>query len=588
MASTVLYPAIINSTMPAFVVLPNTENSCRIYFSLSKFNSTTDFTSVQVSLKKQSTGENVVNTSDGGGLYRATGIILDVPFTATMNENEYFIELSDDNLKTVRGAYHGWLPGELYQIQLRLSEVDYGGASMGQAAWLNANANHFSEWSTICILKAISEPYITSSSLKNGNTPFDSRTAGSTRYSLKSSNLYMMYNRTTEDKEDLYSYKIYLYDDNDELLEESEIQYVNQYVNNNELKYIIKYDLQNNTNYRISLEISTRNDYSELININIRAEISTANPTPLKLYTVENYDEHLAGSSEALEAEDGMVLIYITKDPDASYASVAPAGNYVLRRSSSKENFTVWDEIATLTFIGQTVSSFYQDLTIESGVFYKYAIQKIINSNERGEMKKTINPSIREFEYSYLLGENGQQLRLMFDNNMNSFSFNFDEGIQKTLGIYPVAQRVGAASYRSFPINGLISFNMDENHMFLTKKDIYKYQEVVNLYEARESTASYQQYNFTYERDFRNKVLEFLQNNKRKLFKSPTEGNILVRITGVSCSPNQQLSRMIYSFSSTGTEVDEASTENLNKFKITGKSIDTIDNSEGHASHSAL
>ena len=45
------------------------------------------------------------------------------------------------------------------------------------------------------------------------------------------------------------------------------------------------------------------------------------------------------------------------------------------------------------------------------------------------------------------------------------------------------------------------------------------------------------------------------------MFKSPTEGNILIRVTNVSCSPNQQLSRMIYSFSATGTQIAETTVE---------------------------
>ena len=599
MASTVLYPAIVNSTMPAFDVLPVGDirrlngNYCRIYFSLSKFNSTSDFSSVQVSIRKQSTGENVVNTQDNSEnhLYRATGIILDFNYSVSdLNENEYYIDIYDENLKTTLGNYSGWLPGDLYQVQLRLSEVNYQGSELGQAAWLNEHANDFSEWSTICIVKAISEHYITSSSLKINGTPYDSsdESSLSATYSLKSSELYMIHNRTTDDKEDLYLYKISLYDNNNELLEESEVLYSNQYQNNDEIKYVIKYDLQNNTNYILKVYYGTRNDFTKELTIYILAEIDNSELTPLKIYNVENDNGYLTGSSESLESEDGMVLLYITKDPDSTYSSASVAGDYVLRRASSKENFTIWEDIYEITVIGTTVSKYYQDLTIESGVFYKYAIQKKISAEERGELKKTTNPSIREFDYSYLLGENGQQLRLMFDNTMNSFSFNIDEAVQKTFGNFPVVQRTGAATYRTFPINGLISFNMDENKMFLTKMDIYKYQTIIDLYEARESTCSSQQYNFTYERDFRMKVLSFLQDGKRKLFKSPTEGNVMVRVTGVSCTPNQQLSRLIYSFSSTGTEVGEATTENLTKFKIMGKLIDDVETTQGHTTHAPL
>jgi len=41
------------------------------------------------------------------------------------------------------------------------------------------------------------------------------------------------------------------------------------------------------------------------------------------------------------------------------------------------------------------------------------------------------------------------------------------------------------------------------------------------------------------ERKFREKVEEFLNDGKPKLYKSPTEGNIIVGITNVSMTPNQ-------------------------------------------------
>ena len=588
MASTVLYPAIINSTMPAFVVLPDPEeNSCRVFFSLSKFNASTDFTSVQVSIKKQSTGENVVNITDDtvNHLYRATGIILDVtPHKVLSEENLYYIDLADGNLKTIDGDYSGWIPGTLYQIQLRLSEVNYQGSELGQAAWLNENANHFSEWSTICILKAISEPYITSQSLIKSTLPFDSRTNSGT-YTISSADLYMKYNRTVADKEDLYSYKVTLLSNSNVILEESDVLYTNNYVNNDELKYTIKYDLQDNVNYKIKIEYETRNEYTEIININVLADFDIVAQTTLDIFTVENDNGHLGYSSEYLESEDGRVIVLIYGTESATGA----AGNYILRRSSSKDNFSTWEDIDTFTFLGTTVNFEYSDFTIESGIFYKYGIQLIDSQNRRGSLKTTPNPIIREFVYSFILGQNGKQLRLMFNNDMNSFNINLDEGVQKTLGMFPYISRSGAAKYKSFPLNGLISFNMDENNLFLTKEEVYKYQAIIDLYEARESTASYQQYNYTYEKDFREKVLEFLTDGKAKLFKSPTEGNILIRVTNVSCSPNQQLSRMVYSFSATGTQIAETTVEKLNKYKITGKGkVAGSGSATSHASHSPV
>ena len=85
--------------------------------------------------------------------------------------------------------------------------------------------------------------------------------------------------------------------------------------------------------------------------------------------------------------------------------------------------------------------------------------------------------------------------------------------------------------------------------------------------------------------------MTFLQSKKPLLYKSATEGNILIRLTNVNYSPNQQLSRLVFSFNGTGTEIGEATVENLNKYKILNKNGDddtTVDVVGAHASHSPI
>ena len=97
---------------------------------------------------------------------------------------------------------------------------------------------------------------------------------------------------------------------------------------------------------------------------------------------------------------------------------------------------------------------------------------------------------------------------------------------------------------------------MDDNHLFLTKNFLYGYNK----------NDSINKYDYTYEREFRKKVHEFLTDGKPKLFKSPTEGNLIVRLTNVGLSPEQSLSRLIYNFSATATEIDDAEIENYKKY----------------------
>jgi len=69
--------------------------------------------------------------------------------------------------------------------------------------------------------------------------------------------------------------------------------------------------------------------------------------------------------------------------------------------------------------------------------------------------------------------------------------------------------------------------------------------------------------NIALERNFKLKVLEWLNNGKPKLFKSPYEGNYIVRLMNVSLTPVKELGRMLHSFTSTAYEIAECTYDNL-------------------------
>lgn len=70
------------------------------------------------------------------------------------------------------------------------------------------------------------------------------------------------------------------------------------------------------------------------------------------------------------------------------------------------------------------------------------------------------------------------------------------------------------------------------------------------------------------EREFRERVMTFLYNGEPKIFKSPTEGLILVRLTDISFTPKNELGRKIYDFSCTMTEIGKVDMENLSKYNF--------------------
>lgn len=76
------------------------------------------------------------------------------------------------------------------------------------------------------------------------------------------------------------------------------------------------------------------------------------------------------------------------------------------------------------------------------------------------------------------------------------------------------------------------------------------------------------------EREFKLEVLDWLTNGQPKLFKSPNEGNYLVRLMNTSLTPQDQLGRMLHNFSCTAYEIDKLTYESMVKYGIINISND--------------
>lgn len=609
MASRVLYPPIVDSYMPAFQA---GNNPCRVYFSLSKFNGTNDFTSVHVSVTKQNTGMNVVKITDNidRGRYRATGIILNVaPVKVLDEDNLYYVEIYDDDLSSQSGSYTGWIPGWTYKIQLRLSMKDYDN-TIGQAAWLNKNADLFSEWSTICIVKATGQidyqiPYL------NIDTTNENDNNESEMQELQTLTLDLSGRFIREDASELiHSYCFTLYDESDKVIETSGDIYSNQYQNSDDFRYLFKTELVSGNTYKLAMKYETINKfvggfYQFDDNKDDRYEFTCnyygTEVPPCIIVTAENdfyniffnapdhyHEEESEDNSPDWpdleivpgtapdrslpiiheEEEEGRVGLKLYSQDSSLWS-----GNLCIRRSDSRTNFKEWTDIFSYVCLQEDINDIpiIYDYTIESGIWYKYGVQTVKKLNdkeiERGDLVIIGNPVLRNFNYSFLLGKDNQQLKFKFDNTMDNFRYQiYDSKIDTIGGKYPTIARNSNVYYKTFPINGTISFNMDENELFTNKLSVYKFEDVKDYYKAYNINNNIDLYDYIYEREFRNKVLEFLQDGELKLFKSPTEGNVIVRLTDVTCTPNQSLSRMIYSFTSNASEMAEATMENYLKY----------------------
>lgn len=294
------------------------------------------------------------------------------------------------------------------------------------------------------------------------------------------------------------------------------------------------------------------------------------------LYPVQEIDGVIPNLKADLIAENDFVdsFIKLTLNVHSGELPVTRGTYILLRNDITQENGYNWKQIQYITFSPKIILKnwSFQDFTVEQGHVYEYALQQY---NDKGiYSSKIISNSVEcDFEDMFLF-DGERQLKMRFDPKVASFKIDRLEQKTDTIGSkYPYFFRNGRVEYREFPISAKISYLTDENHYFMTYQEL-KLNEPTSFY--RQTTPSVQDvtqyripttnkvaYNFFAEREFKMKVLEWLGNGKPKLFKSPGEGNYIVRLMNISLTPDDKTQRLIHSFTSTAYEIAEVTYENL-------------------------
>ena len=347
--------------------------------------------------------------------------------------------------------------------------------------------------------------------------------------------------------ERVYSYIFNVYDAQGNLFATSGEQLHNAN-NDSELyeskdEFILGKELEINQTYRIQYTVTTNNGL-------------TVSSPKYRIMTKLSIDPEIkADLSTKLNYENGYIDINLVGHKDADGIETPATGAFLLSRSSSADNFQTWDEISRFKLAAQLPSRWiWRDCTVEHGQTYRYSLQQY---NDAGLYSNRIlaKDIYADFEYAFLY-DGIRQLKIKYNPKMTNFKTDVLETKTDTIGgQHPFIFRNGRVYYHEFPISGLISRLMDEENLFLSEEEIGKYEYVTNLTSE----------NLVKERTFKMKVLEWLTNGKPKLFRSPTEGNFIVRLMNTSLSPSDQVGRMLHTFSSTAYEVDEYNYQNLNK-----------------------
>ena len=312
--------------------------------------------------------------------------------------------------------------------------------------------------------------------------------------------------------------------------------------------YEIRRDLNfNNHSYKVEFVATSVNGYVGAALVNVVPQVLDQFPTETQLVATNNY-------------ENGYVQL-TTKGATLS-------SNYTYTIWRKANNSEDWEKLSII-FVPP-----YQDFTVEHGVTYTYAIQGIpIDTEENATEKLSASPLAARFE-DIILGDKDKHLRIQFNPKINSFKRTILESKIDTIGgKYPMIMRNGNVNYQEIGISGLISYLIDPDELFMQFVDtnISKYRLETNAAANTRippSPTSLSDENRYKERQFREAVIAWLTNGEPKYFRSPTEGNHIIRLMNVSLTPNDTVGRLIYSFSATGYEIDDDTYSNLAKYRL--------------------
>lgn len=566
MASSQLYPPLIDKSLPAFVVAAakDDENatysgSINIYFAPAIFNSIKEIAQIQLTLRIRSNNENalnsdyvsrikVINMADVGVVSLADDPVL------ALSDYKYYVTLSETDL-----ADGSWATYNTYKVQLRAGDEtaranidNFSGVSKFQD-----NQEHFSEWSTVCLIRPIEEPTFSVITLEDDND--DELTINesvNTFFTSIDSDFIGSYTQP-DPSEPLKNWRMMLYDATEtNVLADSGWNIFNSYdyMTTEEKGAVaferhLKYQMEDATSYVLILYVETKNGYKSSKKYSFSTMVSSGE------------ELGAAVSSEINEEEAYAIVNVVSNDNIKQYTNVT------IRRTSSRSNFTIWEDICTKTFAGEILTWTFHDFTVESGVFYRYGVQRRDIRGRRGKLEMT-DLVMGEWEDAFLVGQ-GQQLKLKFDFVVNNKSITVSESKTDTIGSkYPYVRRNGYMYYKNLTVSGLIAECMDQADLFTTDARLYNHTEKLYKNINDQVNLFVNTYDYTYEREFRHAVMTFLYDNNVKLFKSAQEGNILVKLMNISLTPKTELGRLLYQFSATLVEVDEYTIENCDKYNI--------------------
>jgi hypothetical protein len=177
---------------------------------------------------------------------------------------------------------------------------------------------------------------------------------------------------------------------------------------------------------------------------------------------------------------------------------------------------------------------------------------------------------------------------IRYNPNISNFKYVTQDSVTNTLGgKYPIIRKNGDTKYRQFNLSGTIfadvkygssavgapasllwPFGGDEVQNLDILNGEWGLYKNTNTSNSNLLTLTALSNKMKIETEVRNLIIDFLYDNKPKLFRSFEEGNMIVHLSGISLTPNKILGRHIYDFSATVNEVCEYNLTNVRKYNL--------------------
>lgn len=469
-----LYPPVTEEALPAFCLTYDDKGqklnaTLKISFNLNKAVASSEVMGMALRLRTVSTDKYVIdeNIKENDELGKTEGYAIaydlkDGSCTFTLT-NQY----NPERMEFIK-------VGQYYKAQIAFIGKD----------------DEIGYWSTVSTIKCIARPTVRIGNFKDDDVNvFMNEFIGT----------YKQDTTTGDSSEKAYSYRFQLFQtDQETLVEDTGILLHNSIndtkANESEDKYYCFQELDQDKIYYLQYSVVTINGYEASSPLYQIINVGSIDPTEnIGLLASVGNEDYYSSELEWSPQEEGLVKLQIIFNKYADREGRKKLmGNFVITRSSSRDNYATWQEVARVRFnedIPQLKPIY--DYTVEQGVRYKYAVQQY---NRHGfysnkiycyERDKNLNikminnaPKQREvivdFEDMFLY-DGKKQLKIRFSPKVNSFKNDLQEQKMDTIGSkYPFIFRNGNVCYKEFPISGLISFQQDNASFFIDNNDYYQ------------------------------------------------------------------------------------------------------------------